>query len=392
MNARHPAHALFPLMLLLLCGCSEPPRFAKPGDRVETDYSCRLADGGLVETTLAHVAGNDTLARSPIFSLRDSYRPFAFQVPEQPGGLHDKPYDPLEQKIGTAIANRIDRLPLDRTTPLQLPSTLIENFPPHDRYLRMATHFTLPRMREMPVQEFEARYDRTPRTTGIRVGEDSDYPGVVRGVNDEIVTIYYSVRSGTQLSLAWGSGVVRERDADNFEVTVDVRPGQLVPRIGGLPGRVSSVEKDQFVIDFAQSFAGETLFCEVTARPHVPDKQAKPSPVAWVENLDQGLERARQQGKPALLFLYADECPDCERMLSKIFPDPALDRWREQFVWIRINGKQHPEYADRFGQQGYPLILALNGVGGELDRLAGAHDLPTLAYRLDQVLAKRTKG
>ncbi|WP_028319105.1 thioredoxin family protein [Desulfobulbus elongatus] len=392
MIVRHPAHVLFPLMLLLLCGCSEPPRFAKPGDRVEADYTCRLADGGLVETTLAHVAGNDTLARSPIFSLRDSYRPFSFQVSEQSAGPQSKPFDPLEQKIGAAIANRITELPLDRTTPLHLQSAQIENFPPRDRYLRMATNFTLPRMREMPVQEFEARYGQTPQTPGTKVGEDSDYPGVVRGVNNEFVIIYYSVRAEAHMPLAWGTGVAKEKDADTFEVTVDVRPDQLVPRIGGLPGRVSSVEKDQFVIDFAQSFAGETLFCEVTPRSYVPDRQAKQSPVNWVDDFDRGLEQARQQGKPAVLFLYADECPTCEQMLNRTFPDPALDRWREQFIWIKASGTQHPEYADRFKQREYPLIVVLNGMGGELDLLPGLHDLPTLAYRLDQVLAKRTKG
>jgi len=392
MKGRFRSNTFVALHLLLLCSCDTATKLAQPGDHIQADFICRLADGGLVETTRAQVAGDETIAKSTIFALRDTYRPFRFQVSEKPESVSFMPFDPLEQKIATLIARQIGQVPLEQTTPMQLPSTQIEAYPAKDRFVEMAMHFTLPRTREISVREFDALYGTAPREIGAEVGKGSDNPGVVRAVNDQEITVYYSCPKKSKIDFAWGSGFLQEKDAENFEVTMDVRPGQLVQRVGGLPGRIASVDKDTFTIDFAQLFAGETLNCEVTANKIDPEQKAERPAIAWVEDYDQGLQLARQQGKPVLLFLYSKDCPYCQEMANRIFPDPALDPIKGKFIWVKIDSKQHEQYADKFEQQGYPLTLVLNGVGGEIERFSGRQHIATLAYKLDRILAKGRKG
>ncbi len=392
MKIGFPAKVLAALLFLFLCGCSDTKHLAQPGDHLQADFTCRLADRSLVETTLAQVAGDDSAVKSPIFSLRDNYRPLKFAVTETSEKLQGQPFDPLEQKIGMAIANRANELSLDHATPLQLQNLQIENYPPGDRFLEMAMKVTMPRTKEMPLAEFEARYGSAPPVIGAVVGQDSEYPGIIRAIGKEAVTIYFSTRKGTKIPMALVSAFIREKDDENFEVTMDVHEGQLIQRLGGLPGRVTAVDREKFTIDFGQSFAGETLFCDVTARPHDPLQETKASPINWIEDFDEGLKLARQQGKPVVLFLYSDGCPYCRQMQDKVFPDPSLGSVKNSFVWLKINSEKRTEYAERFDQQGYPLTLVLNSVGSELEKLSGLQHVATLAYKLDSILSKKKKS
>jgi hypothetical protein len=393
MKYRFYTSAIAVLLPFALCGCANVHPTARPGSQVQADFTCRLGDGSLVETTLAKVAGDVTASRSPIFALRDRYRPLKFKVPEEPGSLQAQPFDPLEQKIVFAIANRITELPLGQTTLLELQSTPIEKFPLADRYVEMAKKFTLPRVKEVPIQEFESLYGSAAAfAIGSIISAKSRFPGVIREKGTEKITIYFSVREGTKIPTVAGEAAVRVLNDEKFEASMDIHEGQLIQQIGGLPGRVTAVDDKKFVIDFGQTFAGETLFCKVSARTDDPGLAKEQSAIEWIEDFDEGLKLARQQGKPVVLFLYSDECPYCQQMENIVFPDPSLEQFRNSFVWLKIISKKQTEFGERFKQQGYPLTLVLNGVGGEQERFSGLQHVTTLAYKLDHILSPKKKG
>lgn len=386
-----PLYSLAPLLLLGLTSCTQPEQPVHPGDKVMVDYTCRLNDGSLVETTRASLAGNKTLARSPFFSLRGDYSPFIVQVPEQPKIFPMAPYDPLEQKIIKAIVNRTNEFQLNQTVFMHLASEEVKDFAPVDRFVTMAKHFPLERMVEMKVDDFMTRYGNTPRAIGTKVDEGADYPGVIRGINDTAVTIYYSAGPGATVPSVMGPAPVRELDADNFEVNIPVQPGQLVQRVGGLPGKISSVDKDLFTIDFGQTFAGETLNCEVTMHPVVPEHSGNTSQVHWIDDYQQGLSQARRQNKLVLLLLTGNDCPDCGAMEKTLLTSPSLREQRDRYILVKIKGNQQDKFFERFGRQSYPLTLALDGMGNELMHMSGVQHIATIAYRLDQMLSKSNK-
>ncbi len=389
---RQTLRTLATLILLASTGCTQPEQPLQPGNKVAVDYTCRLADGSLVETTRANLAGNDTLAKSVLFSLRDDYSPFIAQVPEQPKLLPILPFDPLEQKIIKTIVNRAGELRLDQTNALQLASEEVKDFAPRERFVNMVRHFTMDRMVEMKMDDFVANYASTPRTMGTKVGEGTDYPGVIRGVNDTNITIYYSAVPGATTPSILGPAPLTELDADHFEVTIPVQQDQLVQRLGGLPGRITSVDKDMFTIDFGQTFAGETLSCEVEVHPDDAVQRGKRSAVKWRGDYQQGLSQARRQNKLVLLLLTGNDCPNCTNMEKKLLLDPSLSDQRDRFILVKVNGNEQKQLAERFGRKDYPLTLVLDSMGKELARMSGKQHIATLAYTLEQALSKGKKG
>jgi len=389
---RHTLRTFATMILLAAAGCTQPEQPVQPGNKVVVDYTCRLADGSLVETTQASLAGNETLAKSVLFSLRDDYSPFIAQVPEQPKPLPIIPFDPLEQKIIKAILNRANELWLDQTNTLHLASEEVNDFDPHERFVSMTRHFIMDRMVEMKMDDFVANYVNTPHTIGTKVGEGTDYPGVIRGVNDTNVTIYYSAVPGATTPSILGPAPLKELNADHFEVNIPAQQGQLVQRLGGLPGRITSLDKDMFTIDFGQTFAGETLSCEVEVHPDDAEQLSKRSVVKWMEDYQQGLSQARRQNKLVLLLLTGNDCPNCKNMEKKLLLDPSLRDQRDRFILVKVNGNQQKQLAERFGQKNYPLTLVLDGMGNELTRMSGKQHIATLAYTLEQVLTKGKKG
>ena len=372
-------------VILLFSGCAGPRRFAQPGDHLQTDFTCRLEDGSLVETTFAALAGDDTVKKSAIFTLRDSYRPMKLTVSTTPTKIKAKPFDPLEQKISVAIARKISEIPLDKSSLLELTDSVIENFPAGDRYLKMAMEFTMPRLREMPREEFATRYNREP-VTGETVGAESNYPGIIREVSDESVAIFFSAGEGAAMPTSWGGTASVMEEGDLFRARMNVKQGQLIKRIGGLPGVVSQVGDKKFTIDFGHVFAGETLYCEVAPRLYDPAKTRSLAEIDWLDDFDRGIELAAELDKHLILVLYADWCKHCHRMFDEVFPDPSLDSLRESFVWLKIDSEKMPDYAKRFGLHGYPMTVVLDSHGRKLEKLSGLQHVATLAHILKSVL------
>ncbi len=380
------------IIVLFLSGCTGPGYVAQPGDSVLVDFTCRLADGGLVETTLANIAGDEHTKKSPLFELRDTYRPIRFKIPETPGNKNAKPFAPLEHKIGVALANRVNDLAFDQTTSLTLQNEQIAEMSAAERYVDMTMEFTMPRSKVIPVKEFEQQYGLAP-VIGTAIAKDSDFPGVIREISADSVTLYFSARIGAKIPLRWGgTALVQRMDEENFDAKMDVQIGQLFPRVGGVPGRITAIDAEKFTIDFGQSFAGENLNCAVTARPVAQNPGSEKPAMSWLEDLDEGLKLARQQGKPVVLLLYADQSPPCQQMLNKVLPDPSLNPFKNSFVWVKINPEKQTQYADRFGKQSDPVILVLNSVGNELGKLTGLQHVTKLAYAFDNILTQKDKA
>lgn len=393
MKLSYSIHMLAALTLLITSGCSQPENQVHPGDTVLTDFTCRLADGGLVETTLAHIAGNETIAKSILFSLRDRYTPLNFQVPDQTTPpLSALPYDPLEMKIGLAIAQQSSNLLFDQPVTLGLESEEVKDFPANERYLQMARKYRLPRTTYLLMAQIKARYGNKLSIAEGTVIDDKQFRSVIRKINGEMVTVYSSALPGATVASVLGPAPVRELDDKHFEVNVAAHEGQLVQRVGGLPGRISSVDDNFYTIDFGQSFAGELLTCEVISRPAPPEQDTKRLPIHLIKDYHQGLAQARRQGKLVLLLLTADDCPTCTKTAEDILHNPSLNALRDRFVLVNIHDKQQAEIAERFGHHGYPLTLIVDGMGKELARLSGEQHIATIAYRLDQVLGKGKKG
>jgi thiol:disulfide interchange protein DsbD len=94
----------------------------------------------------------------------------------------------------------------------------------------------------------------------------------------------------------------------------------------------------------------------------------------WLEqDLDGALARARSDGRPVLVDVYARWCAECKELDRNTWPDPQVAAWlRDQAVPVRIDTfAVRKDLADRLGILGYPTVILLDPQGRELRRTLG---------------------
>ncbi len=125
--------------------------------------------------------------------------------------------------------------------------------------------------------------------------------------------------------------------------------------------------------------------------PQAPKtKAAEPKVSGWTENYDQALAEAKKTGKTLLIdFTGSDWCPWCIKLNDEVFSQKAFKDFAETSLVLMIadfpRSKKLPEsvksqnqtLAERFGVQGFPTVILLNGDGtkiGETGYQAGGAD------------------
>jgi len=70
----------------------------------------------------------------------------------------------------------------------------------------------------------------------------------------------------------------------------------------------------------------------------------KPETIKWY-SLTEGLEIARRENKPMLLFIYASWCDKCQRMEKKVFNNKdVLPLITENFIPVKLNPEVDSAY------------------------------------------------
>ena len=88
--------------------------------------------------------------------------------------------------------------------------------------------------------------------------------------------------------------------------------------------------------------------------------------VAWVA-YEQGLEQAKESGKPVCLVFYTEWCPHCTAY-ARVFHDPQVVEKSKSFVMVRLNKDRRAELSERYAPDGQyiPRTYFLSSEG-ELD-------------------------
>ncbi len=104
------------------------------------------------------------------------------------------------------------------------------------------------------------------------------------------------------------------------------------------------------------------------------------SSVKWEENYASAVKRAQVEKKMILMDLWAEWCPPCQYLKTKVFPTPegqaALAKVVPLSVMVEYKDRKPIEagvtLAKQFKLEAYPTLVILDSNGKEIRRQVGA--------------------
>ena len=104
------------------------------------------------------------------------------------------------------------------------------------------------------------------------------------------------------------------------------------------------------------------------------------TPEGWTDDLDAALKQAKAEGKQVLVdFSGSDWCGWCKRLDKEVFDTAAFRKGaKDKFVLVMIDSprdksllsdaakEKNPRLVEKFGIQGFPSVIILDGDGNKL--------------------------
>ncbi len=107
------------------------------------------------------------------------------------------------------------------------------------------------------------------------------------------------------------------------------------------------------------------------------DEDAPPAAIRWL-SYEEGLETARQTGRPALVSFSADWCRYCRKMKSETYTDPQVIAYVERhLVPVMVDTEDRRDVAAQYFVRSLPTIWFLDSEGEKIANLPGYVDAPT---------------
>jgi FKBP-type peptidyl-prolyl cis-trans isomerase 2 len=253
--------------LALLCGCAgmgAPTAKIQSGDEVMVDYTCRLPGGALLITTdgqTAQMTGEDEKAK--VFMPLKQYGPVAVTAGDKALkhilGRHVAEF--LDIAVPAYIAAAVVNLPYEKKIDIELEGQIPPNIKRDERFTRIKRSQKLPLTFEMKHAVACREFNKE-----IVPGDTFDFvalPGVkirFAAINGPMVTAVLQFEDGHLVPAPWGRKSLNKIDDQFYRAVTQIEVDDL-GRAGGLIGRIKSVTKDHFWIDWGDPFGGRTLSC-----------------------------------------------------------------------------------------------------------------------------------
>jgi len=118
-------------------------------------------------------------------------------------------------------------------------------------------------------------------------------------------------------------------------------------------------------------------------------------PVAFLSDRTAGLEIARQEKKPILLFFSIPDNAGSQRMMKTTFCDEEIKRLAEWLVCVHVDGSQESALCESLGISSFPTTILSNVDAVEVRRLVGKQTPDQLAVQIHvllQTIAQRPQA
>nr|NJM04436.1 hypothetical protein [Desulfobacula sp.] len=253
------------------CGSIGPSIPIQTGDRIRTDYTCRVKEGEVIETTVSSVADDPSVKKSRVFIKKEAYGPVTIIAGQDQPGRTEGDLKPITPEIRSRIAKAMAGQAKNKAFHLDLESRVPEGIDDSVRYSSIQRVRRVPRFRTLDKDLVVRSLGREPVAGEVFSNETGPYLRIV-SVDGDKVTQESIVHENSGYWYRWGM-IRKEYDGDEVVVTIDAQEGDLA-RTGEVIGRVVKVTENTITVDWGHIFGGETLKCDVMVlEDEKPDEQ-----------------------------------------------------------------------------------------------------------------------
>jgi len=342
------------------------PSKAQSGDLVTVNYTASLDDGLIFDTTVESVAKDPERKKVSWYKNKPTYA-----VAETVAGKQELLPGLGEALLGMRIGGK-----------KQFNLTPDKAFGPVDpnKIAEFPCARTIPRVLRMPADEYVKRFSTFP-VLNKEVELVPYFKSRVIEMTEQDVALENLAKNGVTAKEIYGTVLIT---VDGEQITTTLKPviGAPFPVKDGT-GIITSTDGKVFTVDTNNPLAGKNIVLDLEVVSLI---KASAKPIDWIENQEKGLAKAKQEGKPVFLILYADWCGWCKKTFTDTLTDPRIGKMRDKFVWMKLNSDKEKKYKEQYGQNGFPMMVILKPDGTVLKKIDGYRDARALKAELEGVM------
>jgi len=348
----------------------EDPERVQRADLVRVYYTASLENGKISYTNRAKVA-------------KDEARPKVAWYEEPSTG-----YGPEEVLAGSAayvpgVGEAILGMAAGDKKTVTLPAEKAYGLPDPQKMIHLPCIKRLPMNVRMHPEEFVREFGSFP-LLGKELEFNPYLKARVSGVTEYETILELLARDGERVLASFGTAEINV-DIGKKEVTIRLTPTMGAPfEVKGREGRIVSTDGSFFTVDFNHPMAGKSVVIDLEIVSLAKASSLRAVEIPWLYDHEQGLDAARQEGKPAVLVLYASWCQWSQKLLSEVFEDPRIKSLKDRFIWVQIDSDEEGDLKALYEQDGFPMVVLLGPRGEVVDKLDGFREVGTLREELEK--------
>ncbi|PJZ25349.1 thiol:disulfide interchange protein [Leptospira hartskeerlii] len=111
----------------------------------------------------------------------------------------------------------------------------------------------------------------------------------------------------------------------------------------------------------------------------------------WETSVETAFNKAKKEGRPIFIDVYADWCGYCKTLKKEIYPKKEVKQELSKFVLLSLDGDRFPNLKKKYDVTGYPTLLFLDKNGSLTEKIAGMPDHKMVIKTLRSAYSKRDK-
>lgn len=113
------------------------------------------------------------------------------------------------------------------------------------------------------------------------------------------------------------------------------------------------------------------LLFTVSLLTSTDDDQSSSEGLKWSTDLNSALNTAQNTDKLVLVDVYAPWCSWCKEMDKNTLQNPQVQQKLLNYVLVKVNGDENPDFMKKYQIYGYPTILILDSSGNLVKTISG---------------------